>query len=153
MGINTIYKFDSRLFETIRAIDDIWYICKIKDDDSIDIVDGIVNTHIKSLAKDAVHFCDKMYLRNWWYKTLILADMYDILPKDIIKYIVLKPLIDEIDGLDGVHDKLNLDIKLMLDDHINSLFIYDTMGSNVHFKVKDTARAHDHMWLNPFYKA
>ena len=94
-----------------------------------------------------------MYLRNWWYKTLILADMYDILPKDIIKYIVLKPLIDEIDGLDGVHDKLNLDIKLMLDDHINSLFIYDTMGSNVHFKVKDTARAHDHMWLNPFYKA
>ena len=153
MGINTIYKFDSRLFETIRAIDDIWYICKIKDEDTIDIVDGIVDVHIKSLIKDEVHFCDKIYLRNWWYKTLILADMYDILPKDVIKYVVLKPLIDKINGLDGIHDKINLDIRLLLDDHINSLSILDGIKSKTHFKVKDTARAHDHMWLNPFYKA
>ena len=153
MGINTIYKFDSKLFETIRAIDDIWYICKIKDEDTIDIVDGIVDVHIKSLIKDEVHFCDKIYLRNWWYKTLILADMYDILPKDVIKYVVLKPLIDKINGLDGIHDKINLDIRLLLDDHINSLSILDGIKSKTHFKVTDKARANDHMWLNPFYKA
>lgn len=76
-SINTLYKFDNKYEQTLRAIDCIKYYAKISYIDFVQYIDGFGVEWSRFKPKDAVNLVDKIYLFRYWFKKLGLIDEGD----------------------------------------------------------------------------
>lgn len=73
-SINTLYKFDNKYEQTLRAIDGINYWAKIQYMDLVQYIDGFGEEWSKFTKKEKTDFLDKMYLLRYWFKKVGLID-------------------------------------------------------------------------------
>lgn len=92
-SINTLYKFDNKYEQTLRAIDGISYWSKIDYMDLVQYIDGFGEEWSKFTSKDKAIFTDKIYMLSYWFKKLGLIDsgsdniieVWNVLDKFILK--------------------------------------------------------------------